>query len=299
MAPTTASAGGGAQGADRGGRALHYEDFRVGQRFESATRTISAEDVRRFAELSGDAALLHVDAGHARALGFDGPVVHGPFAIAVVFGLLYELRIVEPTAIAMLDLDWRFLAPVVAGDELRFELTVTRCRRSRTRAAGVVGRHFRLLGQGDAVVGEGTSSLLVAARAPAVEPDPALRTDFCSPAWAEALRERLGSNRAFAEATRSFDGSIGLRAGRESVQLRVYSGEVLEAARSTPAGPTFTVSAGELTWTELALAERNELLARATRGELSVSGSAYEYLRLTRALVALWDELRALAEEGA
>jgi acyl dehydratase len=278
-------------------RGLSFEDFRVGQRFDSSTRTISEEDLRLFTRLSGDAAALHVDADHARSLGFDAPLVHGPFGIAVVFGLLFESGLVEPTAIAMLDLDWRFAAPIVAGDELRFEMTVTRCRRSHGRRAGVVARHFRVLKQDDVLVQEGTSSLLVAAREEAIPgaPDPAIRSDFCAPAWAEALSAKLTTNRDFADATRSFDGSIGLRAGAEAVQLRVYRGAVLETARSTPAGPTFTVAGSELAWTRLALAERNDFVARATLGEFTTSGSSYEYLRMTKAVVAIWDAVRALA----
>jgi len=276
---------------------MTYEDFRVGQLFESGTRTIDADDLRRFVELSGDAAAIHVDAEHARALGMEGPVVHGPFGIAAVFGLLFEQRIVEPTAIAMLDLDWRFVAPIVAGDELRFEMTVTRCRRSRTRQAGIVGRHFRVFKQGGVVVGEGTSSLLVQARAGAEGPDPAIRTDFCSHAWAEALLPELAESRAFGEAAASFDGSIGLRAGREAVQLRIYKGELLEAARTTPAGPTFTVGGSELTWAGIALGERNDFIARATLGELSATGNLHEYLRMTKAVVAIFDAVRALAAE--
>jgi acyl dehydratase len=278
--------------------ALSYEDFHVGQRFESGTRTIDADDLRRFVELSGDAAAIHVDGEHARSLGMDGPVVHGPFGIAVVFGLLFEQRIVEPTAIAMLDLEWRFVAPIVAGDELRFEMTVTRCRRSRSRQAGVVGRHFRVFKQGDVVVGEGTSALLVQARAAADEPDPAIRTDFCSPDWARALLPHLAASEALAEATASFDGTIGLQAGREATQLRIYRGAVLEAARSTPTGPTFTISGPELTWAGLALGPRNDFVARATLGELTTSGSAYEYLRMTKAVVAIFDAVRALAAEA-
>jgi acyl dehydratase len=277
---------------------MTYEDFRVGQLFESGTRTIDADDLRGFVELSGDAAAIHVDAEHARSLGMEGPVVHGPFGIAAIFGLLFEQRIVEPTAIAMLDLDWRFVAPIFVGDELRFEMTVTRCRRSRTRQAGVVGRHFRVFKQGDVVVQEGTSSLLVQARAGEDDgPDPAIRTDFCSPQWARALLPQLAESRAFAEATASFDGSIGLQAGREAIQLRIYKGVVLDAARTTPAGPTFTVCGSELTWTGLALGERNDFVAKATLGELSATGNVYEYLRMTKAVVAIFDALRALAAE--
>jgi acyl dehydratase len=277
---------------------LFYEDFRVGQRFASSTRSISEADLRAFTALSGDGAAVHVDADYARSVGFDAPVVHGPLGIAVVFGLLYDQGIVEPTAIAMLDLDWRFRAPIVAGDSVRFELTVTRCRRARNRDAGVVNRHFSVVNQKDAVVQEGTSAMLVRAREPHANTDPAVATDFCSRPWAEALGRRLASNEAFVRATGTFDGSIGLQAGREGTQLRVYRGELLECARSTPCGPTFTLAGDELAWTELVGAPRNDFVARATKGRFSVSGNAFEYLRMTKAVVAIWDSIRELAADG-
>jgi acyl dehydratase len=285
--------------ADAIGKGLFYEDFRVGQRFHSGTRTMTEQDLRRFTDLSGDASAVHVDGDYARSIGFGGPIVHGPFGIAVVFGLLFEERIVESTAIGMLDLEWRFVAPIVAGDQLRFEMTVTRCRRSRSRQAGVINRHFRLLKQGDVVVQEGTSAFLVQARGAAPDPDPSIHTDFCSLAWADALRPLLASNGAFGEATQTFDGSIGLQCGRESVLLRIYKGAVLECARSTPDGPTFTLAGSELAWVGLALSERNDFIARATLGDFSVSGSSYQYLRMTKALVAIWDAIRELAATGA
>jgi acyl dehydratase len=284
--------------ADAVGHGLFYEDFMVGQRFQSGTRTITEEDLRRFTELTGDASAVHVDGDYARSIGFGAPVVHGPFGIAVVFGLLFQERIVDATAVAMLDLDWRFVAPILVGDELRFEMTVTRCRRSRRRQTGVINRHFRLLKQADVVVQEGTSAFLVQARGAVPDPDPSILTDFCSLAWAEALRPRLASNPAFREATQTFDGSIGLRCGRESVQLRIFKGEVLECSASTPNGPTFTLAGSELAWVGLTLGERNDFIARATLGELSVSGSSYQYLRMTKALVAIWDAIRALAADG-
>jgi acyl dehydratase len=274
---------------------MWFEDFRVGQRFETGERTISADDVARFAELGGDRSRIHVDAQHARSLGFPGPLVHGPLGVAVVFGLLYDLGIVDTTAIAIRDLNWRFVAPIVPGDAVRMEMVVTRCRRHPTRKAGVVHRHFRLLRSDATVAQEGTSSMLVEARGAATEADPRVATDFCSPEWARLLTPALQDNAAFVEATRTFDGAIGLRAGDDEIQLRIYKSRVLESGRSTPLGAAFTLAASELTWTELAFAERNDFIARTSRGGFSVSGNAYDYLRLTKALVAVYDEVRALA----
>jgi hypothetical protein len=144
-------------------------------------------------------------------------------------------------------------------------------------------------------VQSGTSAMMVRAREQALDGGSGIRADFGSVAWGELLAERLASNPQFGEATSTFDGTIGLEAGTDSVQLRVFKGRVLECARSMPRGATFTLSGSELAWVNLAGAPRNEFVARTMAGDFSVTGDVYEYLRLTKALVALWDCIRELA----
>jgi acyl dehydratase len=276
---------------------MFFEDFRVGQRYRSQKRTVTDADIARFVEVSGDAAAIHVDGDYARSLGFDGPLAHGPLGLAIVFGLLFELGTVRSTAIAMLDLDWQFSAPIFAGDEVEFEMTITRCRRTRSKPAGVVHRYFELFNGAGRSVQSGTSAMMVRAR-DQLDGDAQLCADFGSVAWGKLLVERLAASSEFAEAMSTFDGAVGLEAGRESLQLRIYKGQVLECARSTPRGATFTVSGSELAWVNLAAAPRNAFIARTMAGDFSVTGDVYEYLRLTKALVALWDCIRELAAEG-
>lgn len=285
-----------AQTAARKG--MLFEQYRVGQRLISPTRTVTEEDLERFTEISGDQSAIHVDAEYARSVGFPDRIVHGPFGVAAIFGLLHQIGIVEQTVIAMLDLDWRFTAPILVGDTLHLEHTVLRCRRSSKPGRGIVRRHMLLANQDGVRVQEGTSTVLVAAREGDREIDAHVRTDFCSQPWAQALAERLQGNDDFAAATRTFDGSIELRCGAEHRQLRIYKGAVLDVASSTPSGPTFTIGGSELSWVELAFAERNEYMPWAMGGQFTAGGNIYEYVRMTKAVVAIWDCIRALAQEA-
>ena len=83
------------------------------------------------------------------------------------------------------------------------------------------------------------------------------------------------------------------------MQLRIYKGKVLEVARTTPHGPTFTLCGTERAWAELAVAPRNDFLARTSRDQFWATGEVFEYLRMTKALVAVWDAVRTLARTGA
>jgi hypothetical protein len=236
-----------------------YEDFSVGHRLQTRERTVSREE----SEHSG---------------------------AELAFSLLEEFDV----AGTVRELQWSFLAPVAEHDAVRAEVLVTRCRRERAGEQGLVHRHVRVLRGDGQLLQEGTYSLLLSTRAAAHAPDPQLASDFCSPEWGELLASALAENDAFIEATRLFDGTIGLRAGEAEIQLRVFRARVLESGRSTPLGPTFTLAGSERAWTELAFAERNDFIARATRGEFFVRGNSYEYLRLTKALVAIFDEVRSL-----
>jgi hypothetical protein len=201
--------------------------------------------------------------------------------------------------IAMFDLDWRFPKPILPGDDLTLRVLLTRCRATSREGVGVVGRHLSLWNQRGECVQEGSSSILVAARDAAAMPLEAHRlTDFAAVPWAEELARRLGADESFTAATQTFDGSIGLGAGRDRVQLRVYRGAVIDVARTTPKGPTFQVEGTELAWTELALAPRNDYISRAMNGSFEASGDMYEYVRMTKATVALWDTVRAMAAEA-
>jgi hypothetical protein len=190
--------------------------------------------------------------------------------------------------------EWQAVAPGRAGEEVELVATTTRCRLIAPGHGRVdFGLHLRA---GAEERGRGHCRLLIAAAL--AEPlDAHLRTDFCSRPWGELLAARLQGSAAFAAATGTFDGTIELAAGEDSLQLRVYKGTLLEVARSTPAGPTFTLAASEREWAALALAPRNDFMARTMRGGFSARGDRYQYVRLTRALLACWDEVRALAAE--
>ncbi|HYH30910.1 MAG TPA: MaoC/PaaZ C-terminal domain-containing protein [Pseudonocardia sp.] len=275
-----------------GGADRYFEDFAVGQRFTSGPRTVTTSDLADFTRLSGDDHPLHTDPAYPSGDG--RPVLQGPFGPAVAMGMLQRLGLVGDAVLGLLDTHWHYRRPVHVGDELRLEMTVVRCRRTRRGDRGVVTRHMRLLDGDAAVVQEGTTAVLLVARGSG--PDPVAR-DFGTVAWAQSLVARLGPGTAFAEALASWDGTIGLRAGDHEVHLRVYRGAVIEVACRSALGATFTVEADELTWTELVEAATNDFVRRAMAGRFAVRGNGYEYLRLTRPLSLLVDAARALDRE--
>lgn len=291
----------GAGGTPTTGRAggMWFEDFAVGQRFHSGERLVTERDLRALSEVSGDVHRRHSENSEndAPATRFGQVVVHEHFGLVAVFGLFDELGLVDESLVGLRDTHWRYLLPVHIGDVLRFEMAITRCRRSRGGDQGVVNHHMALLNQHDQRVQEGTVAVLLRARRPGGD-DPVGHA-FGTVAWGQALARRLDSDGRFTAATGSWDGTLGLRCGDDEVHLRIYRGRVLEATRRTPHGATFTLVAGELSWTELLTGPRNDFLWRAMNHEFEARGSGYEYLRLTKAVTALVDCARELATQGA
>ncbi|MPZ01153.1 MAG: hypothetical protein GEU97_24960 [Actinophytocola sp.] len=255
------------------------ERFRIGQRFTSASRSVTREDLATFARWEG----LRVSDGVA------------PAAFGVI--LAAELDRSEDQGgppYRVLESSWSYHRPIRVGDALRLEVTITGCD-SADNGERVIHRHLALVTDGGEQVQAGTDRIAVSAGHSGA-PDP--RSVIGSLDWAAALAELLSRDARFRSATDQWDGTIGLRCGDREMQLRIYRGRVIETARRTPLGATFTVAASELTWTELLTGPRNDFMRLAMRGRFSVIGNGYEYLRLAKVLSVLVDNARLLTEEG-
>lgn len=266
-----------------------FEDLAVGQRFTSGPRTFGADRVRAYGELTGDTHPLHTS-------GRDGApaTVHGSMVVAEFFGWHHEVGLSEYVEAAA-DSNWEFLAPVAVGSSVTYELTITRLRRASSLRNGVVGRTVLVRDTEGRTVARGTSTAIVTARSSGDDRTQRAGEAWPSREWVSAMADALGVDPDFTEATSTWDGSIGLDLGGDLVQFRVYRGRVLDAGTRTPQGPTFTVHASDLTWAELFTGPANDFMRRQMAGQFAASGSAYEYQRATRAVVALIDTARRLA----
>ena len=99
-----------------------YDQLSVGDAYE-ATRTITEEDVRLFAQVTGDDNPLHVDAEYAATTRFGKPIAHG----VLVLGLISKVlgRDFPGHGSVAVSLSSRFLRPVPVGSEVRIEVKVS------------------------------------------------------------------------------------------------------------------------------------------------------------------------------
>lgn len=98
--------------------------LRIGDTVESATRTVTLEDIDHFAEFTGDTFYAHTDPDAAAANPlFGGIVAHGYLVVSLAAGLFVEPN--PGPVLANFGVDnLRFLTPVKAGDTIRVTLTV-------------------------------------------------------------------------------------------------------------------------------------------------------------------------------
>jgi acyl dehydratase len=142
----------------------YYEDYIVGDEFETPARTVTEEDVRRFADLTGDHHRLHIDPEFGRASMFGERVSHGLLGMALVNGLTFSGAIDPDYILAFLGVTWKFVAPIRFGDTVRAVVRVASRRPTRKADQGIVVEAIRLVNQRDQLVQEGEFTFLVRRR---------------------------------------------------------------------------------------------------------------------------------------
>lgn len=130
-----------------------FNDIAIG---DAATieRTLTLEDIQLFAALSGDINPSHVDPQFAASTHVQEIVAHGMWGGALISAVL-GTKLPGPGTIYQSQ-TLRFLAPVMAGDHLRTQVTVT-AKDPETRA---VTLHCQCMNQHDESVIEGEAVVI-------------------------------------------------------------------------------------------------------------------------------------------
>jgi 3-hydroxybutyryl-CoA dehydratase len=92
----------------------------------SLKRTVTNEDIRAFAEVSGDHNPIHLDEGFAVTTRFGQRIAHGMFGASLISAVIgNEL---PGTGSIYLSQTLKFLAPTYLGDTVTARVTVTKIR---------------------------------------------------------------------------------------------------------------------------------------------------------------------------
>jgi oxepin-CoA hydrolase/3-oxo-5,6-dehydrosuberyl-CoA semialdehyde dehydrogenase len=141
----------------------YFNDLVIGDSLLTKTRTITLEDVEKFADLSGDHFYAHMDDELARRSIFEKRVAHGYFILSAAAGLFVEPGFVPVMANYGLE-GLRFIKPVYPGDTIQVRLTVKSTRPKEGENQGVVEWDVIVYNQNNEQVAVYTLLTLVAMR---------------------------------------------------------------------------------------------------------------------------------------
>ncbi len=94
---------------------MRFDDVAIGDELAPRSRVVTRDDVRRYADVSGDHNPLHLDDEAARRAGFHGVIAHGMFTMGHAVSCLVAWT-GDPSSV--LRLRAAFRAPVEMGDTI-------------------------------------------------------------------------------------------------------------------------------------------------------------------------------------
>ena len=116
----------------------------------SHAKTITAEDIKLFATVSGDFNPIHMDEGYAQKTFFKGRIAHGTISIGLLSAAMAKL----PGLPIFLGQTVKFLRPVRIGDTITAIAEVIKMRRDR----GILTLKTTCLNQQGEVVVDGEAT---------------------------------------------------------------------------------------------------------------------------------------------
>ena len=132
---------------------MRYEDIRVGQSAEYS-KVVSDEDVRAFAQITGDFNPVHIDEEAAKRTRFGGRIAHGMLSAGLVSAAIANK--LPGAGSIYLGQALRFTAPVRIGDTSTVSLSVLELMSKKRIRLATVRRNQK----GDTVL-DGEATILV------------------------------------------------------------------------------------------------------------------------------------------
>jgi acyl dehydratase len=124
-----------------------FDDLAVGMRFRSSEKTVTREDIKRFAT-EFDPQPFHLDEAAAERTALRGLAASGWHTAAMSMRLMVEARPFGPHPLLGLGVDdLRWLAPVRPGDVLHLEGEVIELTPSKTKPQGIARIKWTALNQ--------------------------------------------------------------------------------------------------------------------------------------------------------
>jgi acyl dehydratase len=140
-----------------------FEDFKVGDRFESPGKTLTDAHFMFFSGMTGDTHPIHYDDEYVKGTRFGRRLAHGLMLTSMTaVGASTLSPIIEHSIVAFLEQTTRFLAPAFVGDTIKPRHEVVELERKRS--AGLLTLRVTLTNQRGETILEGQHKYLIAYR---------------------------------------------------------------------------------------------------------------------------------------
>ena len=127
-------------------RGKYFEEFEIGMKIVTVSRTVTETDVVQFAGLSGDYTQIHTDAVYSQKGPFGQRVAHGLLVLSIFSGLAVQTGFIEGTVIAFREIEsWKFTKPVFIGDTVHGVMEIVEKKHFRRLNAGAVILKIQLI----------------------------------------------------------------------------------------------------------------------------------------------------------
>jgi oxepin-CoA hydrolase / 3-oxo-5,6-dehydrosuberyl-CoA semialdehyde dehydrogenase len=101
----------------------YFEELQIGEQIVTEKRTITSEDIDRFADLSGDHFYAHIKTTDFTGTMFEQQVAHGYFIMSIAAGLFVDRYEKNPVLLNYGIDELRFTKPVYPGSEIHIRFT--------------------------------------------------------------------------------------------------------------------------------------------------------------------------------
>ena len=142
-------------------RGLWFEEFVIGDKATSPSRTITETDIVAFAGLSADYNEIHTSEEFSKSQHFGKRIAHGLLGLSIASGLAFQMGFMLGTVDVFRALEWEFTNPIFIDDTIKLEAEITDLKALPRLKNGRVTFKLTLTKQTGEIVQRGSWSILV------------------------------------------------------------------------------------------------------------------------------------------
>ena len=142
-----------------------YEDWEVGDEYETALLTVTEAHIVMFANLTGFFNPMHMDIEYAKTTIFGERIAPGFLVHSISTGQVNQTRTQEGTTVAFLGIKYlNFLKPVRIGDSIKTVGKLIEKRETKKPGRGIVTFHATVVNQHGEPITESERTIMVRKR---------------------------------------------------------------------------------------------------------------------------------------